>query len=105
MRKLLLFLFGMIVGGGLMWFAFRHHLVYAKDGLTVVSKRQASLSELYVDIRNWKPADWQAHPQLVYSLIASGRNDLINAPSSDLLREMLRKFGNAEKERDDYRTE
>jgi Zn-dependent protease len=53
MRKLLLFFMGMIVGAGLMTFAFKYHVMYSKDGLVLIPKSQASLSDLYVDVRNW----------------------------------------------------
>jgi hypothetical protein len=43
MRKLLGFFIGMIVGAGLMTFAFKYHVMYSKDGLAVIPKSQAGL--------------------------------------------------------------
>jgi hypothetical protein len=97
MRKLLLFVMGMIVGAGLMAFTFKYHVMYSKDGLVLIPKSQASLSDLYVDVRNWKPSDWQAHPEFVHSLVAHGRSDLIAAPANDLLHDLMGKMDNAEK--------
>jgi hypothetical protein len=105
MRKLLLFLIGMFVGAGLMTFAFKYHVMYSKEGLVLIPKKQASLSDLYVDVRNWKPADWQAHPDFVQSLAAHGRSDLIAAPANDFLHELSRKMDKAEKPDDDFRVE
>jgi hypothetical protein len=105
MRKLLLFVMGMIVGAGLMTFAFKYHVMYAKDGLVLVPKKQASLSDLYVDVRNWRPSDWQAHPELVQSVMAHGRTDVISGPATDLLHDLKRKMDKAEKPDDDSRIE
>jgi hypothetical protein len=103
MRKLLLFFMGMIVGAGLVSFAFKYHVMYSKDGLVVIPKSQASLSDLYVDVRNWKPADWQAHPDFVHSLVAHGRSDLIAAPANDFLQDLSRKMEKAERPDQDSR--
>ena len=46
MRKLLLFVMGMIVGAGLMTFAFKYHVMYGKDGLVVIAKAVAKTAEL-----------------------------------------------------------
>jgi hypothetical protein len=105
MRKLLLFVMGMFVGAGLMTFAFKYHVMYSKDGLSLIPKQQAGLSDLYVDVRNWKPADWQAHPEFVHSLVAHGRSDLIAAPANDILRDLMRKMDKAEKPDEDSRVE
>jgi len=91
----------MIFGGGLVCFGFNYHLVYANQGLVLIPKEQAGLGDLYADVRNWKPADWQAHPRLVRSLVAHGRSDLISLPNADSLHDFLRKFSNAEKVDDD----
>jgi hypothetical protein len=101
MRKVLIFFSGMLFGGGLVCFCFNYHVVYANQGLAVVPKDQAGLADLYADVRNWKPADWQAHPQLVRSLVTHGRSDLMGLPNADSLRDFLRKFSNAERPDDD----
>jgi hypothetical protein len=100
MRKLWIFLFGFLLGSGSVWFAFTHHVVNTRDGLILVPKQQAGLADLYADVRSWKPADWKAHPQLVQSLIARGRSDVIGAAAT----EWLPKLGNADKD-DVFRTE
>jgi hypothetical protein len=101
MRKLLIFFCGMLFGGGLVFFAFNYHVVYGNRGLVVIPKDQAGLGDLYADVRSWKPADWQAHPRLVRSLVVHGRSDLIGLPNADSVRDMLRRFSNAEKPEDD----
>ncbi len=101
MRKLLLFICGMFVGGGFVCFAYNYHVVYSNKGLSVIPRDQAGLGDLYVDVRSWKPVDWQSHPQLVRSLVTHGRGELIGLPNADSLRDLLRKFSNAEKPDDE----
>ncbi len=98
MRKLFIFFLGVLVGGGLVGFGFKCHVVRTNDGLILVPKEQANFEDLYVDVRNWKTADWQAHPDFVRALLARGRRDLIGSPASnEFLRELMRKFENAQK--------
>jgi hypothetical protein len=101
MRKVLIFFCGTLFGGGLVSFGFNYHVVYANQGLVVVPKDQAGLNDLYADIRNWRPSDWQAHPRLLRSLVAHGHSDLISLPGGDSPRDLLRKFSNAEKENEE----
>lgn len=104
-RRSLIFFFGMIVGGSAVAFAFEYHLVQSNDGLMLVPKRHASLSCLYSDVRTWKPGEWQAHPDLVHSLVAKGRADLIGEEATTLMRDTLEKFKTAEKPREEFRVQ
>lgn len=105
MRKLAIFFFGMVVGAGLVCFAFKYHVLYATEGVVLIPKPQANLSDIYVDVRNWKPSDWQARPELVRSVLAHGRSDLIGNSASEPLRELFRKMGSAERPEDATQTE
>jgi hypothetical protein len=105
MRKLLLFVVGMIVGGGMVCFAFEYHVVRTQNGVVLIRKKPAGLGDQYVDVRNWRPSDWQAHPQLVEAVVANGHGDLIGPSSNELLHDLLHKFGNAERTDDQIRTE
>lgn len=104
-KRSLVFLFGMIVGGCAVGFAFEYHLVQSNDGLMLVQKKHASLSCLYADVRTWKPEEWQAHPDLVHSLVAKGRADLIGEQATDLMHDTLEKFKTAEKPREEFRVQ
>ena|SRR5579862_8975598 len=101
MRRLLIFFLGMIVGGGLVGFGFKYHVLYTNKGVVLIPKAPASLASPYADVRNWRPSDWQAHPELTHAVVAHGRGDLISQGSNDFLREFLRKAGSAEKIDDD----
>jgi len=102
-RNSLLLLVGMIIGGGAIGFAFNYHLVQSSDGFMLVPKKHASLSCLYADVRTWKPEEWQANPELVQSLVAKGRTDLIGEQATDLMHDSLQRFKYAEKPREEFR--
>ena len=97
MRKVLLFLVGMLFGAGLTSAAFNYHVVHTSDGLIVVPRKHAGLVDLYADVRNWKSSDWQAHPELVRSLVARGRGDVVSPTTNEFLHDLIRKFDNAER--------
>ena len=105
MRKLLLFCFGMIVGGGIVCFAFEYHVLRTNNGVVLIPKKPACLGNQYVDVRTWKPSDWQSHPELVEAIVAHGRSDLFGSSVNEHLRELIHKFGNAERVDDAIRTE
>ena len=99
MRKLLAALFCMMLGGGLVFFVFQYHVVRAADEVVLVPKLSASLSDTYVDVREWSALEWQRHPALVRALWKEGRTDLIVAPSArGLLQDLFRTFRSVERE-------
>ena len=99
MRKLLAALFCMMVGGGLVYFAFQYHLVRAADDYALFPKVSAGLTDTYADVRSWDAAEWRRHPALVRALVKQGRSDLVVAPAArGLLNDLLRPFRSAEHE-------
>ncbi len=98
MRRFMGFFLGLILGAGLTFFLYNYHVVRHKDGFIVVSKPVNSLADPYCDIREWKVTQWEQHAPLAGALIAYGRSDLVLAPASgDFLRDVMKKFGTAEK--------
>ena len=93
MRRLMAAVFGMILGGGLVYFAFQYHLVRTEDEVLVVPKREASLVDPYADVRRWRAADWNQHPELVDALVKYGRSDLVLQSETDgLFHDLFRKL-------------
>jgi hypothetical protein len=79
MRRLPTFIFGMVVGGVLIYLALNYHLIQAKDGLHLVPKLNATLAGAYVDVRGFTPADLLKHRDVTGALLKAGQNDLINS--------------------------
>lgn len=61
----------------LLHLAMSYHLVQSNDGIYVVAKTPARLSESYVDIRNFTFADWSGHPQLASALVQADKQHLL----------------------------
>jgi hypothetical protein len=77
MRRILAMLFGVMLGGGLVFAAFEYHLVRADKTFHLVPKKQAGLVDAYVDIRDWSASQWKDHAVLAENLIADGHGDLV----------------------------
>lgn len=93
MRHLFLLLLGITIGAGGMYFAFRYHVVRAEEGVLLVPRHNATLTDAYADVRAWDAAEWQKHPDLIRSLVARGRGDLIVEPlSRNLIENLFRQF-------------
>jgi hypothetical protein len=89
MRRLSTFIFGMVVGGLLIYVALNYHLIQAKDGMHLVPKVDAALAGSYVDIRGFGPGDWAQHPEIAMALFRADQGDLLESAASDSLRTEL----------------
>jgi len=77
MSRLPSFLFGVVIGAAMLHVAMSYHLVRTRDGIELVAKRPARLSEAYVDIRTFSMSDWAGHPQLAAALVQANKPHLL----------------------------
>ena len=77
MRRLTTLLFGMAVGGGLVFSAHHYHLVRTGAQFLLIPKIEVSLVDPYVDVRDWGLDDWEKHPQLLAAMKDHGHADLL----------------------------
>jgi hypothetical protein len=81
--------FGAVLGATGMFIAFKFHVVRTKDDWVFVPKPTASLVDAYVDVREWDSDEWTRHPQLVKSLVLTGRADLVRKAVTDRWKDKL----------------
>jgi hypothetical protein len=79
MRRLSTFIFGMVVGGLLIYVALNYHLIHAQDGLHMVPKIDAALASTYVDVRGLGIADLAQYPEVAMAISKAGRQDLLES--------------------------
>ena len=89
MRRISTFIFGMVVGGLLIYVALNFHLIQARDGLHFVPKVDARLAGAYVDIRQFGPRDWAQHPEVAMAIFRADRSDLMETAAGDTLQNGL----------------
>ncbi len=89
MRRISTFIFGMVVGGLLIYVALNFHLIQARDGLHLVPKVDAELAGTYVDIRQFGPGDIARYPKVALAIFRSGRSDLMESAAGDTLQNGL----------------
>ena len=87
MQRLTTFFIGMVVGGALLYGMQRYHLVRARDGFHLVPKVETTLAASYVDIRDFKVADWARHTKVAMALIQADKSQLMEKAAVDTLRE------------------
>jgi hypothetical protein len=85
MRRLSTFIFGMVVGGLLIYLALNYHLIHAKDGIHLVPKTSATLAATYVDVRNFGPADWANHQGVAMAILKANRGELLESVTGETL--------------------
>jgi hypothetical protein len=86
MRRLPTFIFGMVIGGVLIYLALNYHLVRASDGLHLVPKVSATLSDTYVDVRSFRPSDFLNHRGVVEAMMKSGQQELVDSLAADAVK-------------------
>ena len=85
MRRLSTFIFGMVVGGLLIYVALNYHLIHAQDGLHMVPKVDATLASTYVDVRSLGIRDMAQYPQVAMAISKAGRQDLLESIAGNAL--------------------
>ena len=76
-RKLIIALLLIALGGGLTYYGLGHHFVKTDDGTIVVAKAQLTLKDTYVGIRKWQPSDFREHAEVVKALVDQGHGDVV----------------------------
>lgn len=89
MKRISTFLLGMATGAILLHGATLYHVVRASDGVHLVAKQPARLSETYVDVRAFSMGDWAAHPQLASALVQANQQQLIGDSATSTVHEAV----------------
>ncbi len=77
MNRLVIFVIGMICGGGLSAGVYSSHFVQTKDNWLVVPRGGVNLKDIYADVRNWTANDWLKHPELSRDMVKAGHAEII----------------------------
>ncbi|MBI2824270.1 MAG: hypothetical protein HYX69_06250 [Planctomycetia bacterium] len=87
MRRIGSFLLGIVVGGVLVFFAQRYHVVRTDQGVEFVPKLQSGLSDTYVDIRKFQATDWANHKALAAAIVQAQKDHILSDSASDQVRQ------------------
>ena len=85
---------GVVLGGAGIYGAFNYHVVKTDAGFELVRKSTASLSDTYVDIRNFGVSDWATHPALSADIVAAEKTGLLCQSASTTVQGEVRNLLN-----------
>lgn len=85
MSRLGTFVLGMVVGGAAVFTSLKYHIVRTGEGYELVPKLNATFSETYVDVREFKADDWSRHKTLLAALVRADKRDLLRDAAADSL--------------------
>jgi hypothetical protein len=91
-RQLSTFILGIIVGGALVFFGQRYHVLRTDRGFETVPKLTSGFNDTYVDVRKFQAADWERHKELAAAIVHAKREDLLGASASDQTRQGIGRF-------------
>lgn len=95
MGRISTFLFGLVVGAVLVFGAQRYHVVRSAEGLHLIPKTKATLAEAYVDIRDFRLADWTNHPELAAAVLKARKEHLLGDSARGSFRDSIENALNA----------
>ena len=71
------FFFGMLAGAAILYVAMHFHFVRGESGVFLVPKTTSNLSDVYVDIREFRLEHWKAHRPLAKAIMVSNQKHLV----------------------------
>ena len=89
MGRLLLFLCGVVIGGGAVYGSLEYHLVRTPEGFVPVPKLNAAWNDTYVDVRSFGFDDWTRHKGLMAALIAAKKDQVLGDAADGELRDRI----------------
>ena len=92
MGRLSTFLFGALVGAGLLHLATNYYVVRAPDQVHLIPKVNARLSQPYVDIRAFTLGDWADHQELALAITNAGKSHLLGNSAANSFNQALDNF-------------
>lgn len=93
MNRLVIFVIGMVCGGGLSAGVYSSHFVQTKDNWLVVPRAGVNLNDIYADVRHWSLDDWRKHPELSRDMVKAGHAEIIRDQAvGDVLEETADKL-------------
>lgn len=84
------FLLGVFVGAAVLYCAMTVHIVHADDGIHLVPKISSGLRDTYVDIREFRAAQWHEHKHVALALINADKEELLKEAALSNLRRAAR---------------
>ncbi len=77
MKTLRGFVLGVIVGGLVVFFAPRYHVLRTDEGVEVVPKVTSTFTDTYVDTREFGVSEWNDHKLVAAALVAADKSDIL----------------------------
>jgi hypothetical protein len=83
MSRLSVFIFGILVGGALIYGALTHYLLHTSSGWELVPKTSATFDDSYLDVRAFTVAEWAEHRELVGAIVAAKKEHILGKAAQD----------------------
>ncbi len=87
MARIRWFILGAVVGSGLTMASLKYHFLYTKDGLKAVPKQSPTLSETFLDVREFNASDWADHPAVMAAVMKADESELLEGAAVNSIRE------------------
>lgn len=85
MKRISTFIFGMIVGGILLYVVLFYHVIRAEDGLHFIPKVSAQFGSTYLDIRDLTLADLRDNAAVVEAIFRADKQHILKGTANNLI--------------------
>jgi len=89
MKRLLLLLVGIVIGGAAVYASLEYHVVRTPDGFVTIPKVNPNWTDTYIDIRSFGVDDWAQHKDLVQALLAAKKEQVFGDAAEGALKEQF----------------
>jgi hypothetical protein len=70
MGRIKWFVLGAVAGSGMTMASLKYHFLYTNGGLKAVPKQSATLSETFLDVRDFGASDWAEHEKVMAAVMS-----------------------------------
>lgn len=89
MNRIGTFMLGFLVGAITIYGALHYHIVRTNDGVQLIPKLTSTLSETYVDIRDFGVEQWSQHQTLALAIARAGKSELLQGAVTQQLDDIV----------------
>lgn len=89
MKRIKYLVLGIVLGGAAVAGALQYHLLQTTEGMVLVPKTDSTLSDTYVDIRDFGVSEWNEHRNIVDALLKADRQDVLKGSAVDGIKQSV----------------
>ncbi len=89
MNRIGTFFLGFLVGAVTIYASLHYHVLRTADGVQLIPKLTSTLSETFVDVRQFGFQEWSEHQALAAAIARAGKSELLQGAVTQPLQDVV----------------